>query len=113
MRASPRSPPAIFRSRCGSSRKRPASPPPAFLPRGVRLLREAARLPAAHVDRPEPLGGDPACGLSNHEGPRLEYLRRTMLEIGAVRAPDDVRFNAFGNLEWVLEDPEDDTPRAE
>src|ERR1044072_1917616 len=83
------------------------------LPLAVRILKEAIRIPADHVDRPEPLGGGPAGGLSNHARARLEYLRRTMLEIGAVRAPDDVRFDAFGNLEWVLEDPEDDTPRAE
>jgi acetylornithine deacetylase/succinyl-diaminopimelate desuccinylase-like protein len=81
------------------------------LPLAIRILKEAIRIPADHVDRPVEQGGDPLCGLSNHEGPRLEYLRRTMIEIGAVRDPDDVGFDAFGNLEWVLEDPSDGIPR--
>jgi acetylornithine deacetylase/succinyl-diaminopimelate desuccinylase-like protein len=83
------------------------------LPLAVRILREAIRIPADHVDLPVERGGDPACGLSNHEGPRLEYLRRTLVEIGGVRSPADATFDAFGNLEWVLEDPADDTPRAD
>ena len=83
------------------------------LPLAVRILREAIRIPADFVDRPVEEGGDPECGLSNHEGPRLEFLRRTMLEIGAVRRPEDLGYDAFGNLAWTLEDPDDDTPRAE
>ena len=50
-----------------------------------RILREAIRIPADYVDRPVEEGGDPLCGLSNHEGPRLEYLSGTIVEIGAVR----------------------------
>jgi len=83
------------------------------LPLAVRILREAIRIPADHVDRAPDEGGDPQCGLSNHEGPRLEYLRRTMVEIGAVRHADDVGFDAFGNLAWTLEDPDDPTPRED
>ena len=45
------------------------------LPLAVRILREAIRIPADYVDRSPEQGGDPLCGLSNHEGPRLEYLR--------------------------------------
>ena len=81
------------------------------LPLAVDILREAIRVPADHVDRPLEQGGDPSCGLSNHEGPRLEYLRRTMLQVGAVRDAGDLGFDAFGNLAWVLEDPTDPTPR--
>jgi len=33
-------------------------------------------VPADYVDRPKGEGGDPQCGLSNHEGPRVEYLKR-------------------------------------
>lgn len=77
------------------------------LPLAVRILREAIRIPADHVDRAIEQGGDPQCGLSNHEGPRLEFLRRTMIEIGAVRHPQDVGFDPFGNLVWTLEDPRD------
>ena len=76
------------------------------------ILREAVRLPADHVDRPVAEGGDPECGLSNHEGPRIEYLRRMILEHGAVADPGDVGFDRFGNLAWTLEDPADPTPRA-
>ncbi|MBI5711227.1 MAG: peptidase dimerization domain-containing protein [Candidatus Eisenbacteria bacterium] len=84
-----------------------------YLPLAVSILEEAIRIPADFVDRPADQGGDPRCGTSNHEGPRIEYLRRTLLEIGAARSPDDVGFDAFGNLEWRLEDPAGGIPRAE
>ncbi len=71
------------------------------LPLATELLREAIRLPADHVD------DDPSCGLSNHEGPRLEYLRSKIIELGCVDSPDDVGFDAFGNLLWTLHDPDD------
>jgi len=77
------------------------------LPLAIELLREAIRIPADYVDRPVADGGDPDCGLSNHEGPRLEYLKQRILEIGAVDREEDVGFDAFGNLRWVLEDPND------
>lgn len=82
------------------------------LPLAVEILKEAIRIPADYVDRPAEDGGDPQCGLSNHEGPRLDYLRRRMVEIGAVAHPDDVGYDAFGNLEWSVEDPGDGIPRA-
>jgi putative selenium metabolism hydrolase len=83
------------------------------LPLATEILKEAIRIPADFVDRPLDQGGDPQCGLSNHEGPRLQYLRAKMIEIGAVRHPDDLGFDAFGNLEWSLEDPNDGVPRAQ
>lgn len=79
----------------------------AYLPLAVELLREVIRIPADHVDRAVDAGGDPSCGLSNHEGPRLEYLRRRIVEIGAVRSLDDVGFDAYGNLVWSVSDPDD------
>jgi putative selenium metabolism hydrolase len=79
-------------------------------PLAETLLREAIRIPADFVDRPPDQGGDAACGLSNHEGPRLEYLRRMVVESGAVRAADDVGYDAFGNLVWTLADPDDGLP---
>jgi acetylornithine deacetylase/succinyl-diaminopimelate desuccinylase-like protein len=89
-----------------------------LLPLATRILREAIRIPADYV--PGPNGaparvapGDPQCGLSNHEGPRIEFLRRTLVEIGAVRSPGDVEIDAFGNLHWVLEDPADGVPAEE
>lgn len=78
-----------------------------YLPLAVELLKEAIRIPADHVDRPAEQGGDPKCGTSNHEQPRLEYLRRRIAEIGAVRRPEDVFFDEFGNLVWSVEDPGD------
>jgi acetylornithine deacetylase/succinyl-diaminopimelate desuccinylase-like protein len=81
------------------------------LPLAIRILREAIRIPADHVDRPLEQGGDPQCGLSNHEGPRIEHLRRTMVEIGAVRDAADLTFDVFGNLVWTIEDPRDPMPR--
>jgi putative selenium metabolism hydrolase len=83
------------------------------LPLAIEILKEAIRIPADHVDRPADRGGDPLCGLSNHEGPRLEYLRAKMVEIGAVAHPDDLGYDAFGNLEWTVEDPNDGIPRAQ
>ncbi|MEK7330272.1 MAG: peptidase dimerization domain-containing protein [Candidatus Eisenbacteria bacterium] len=77
------------------------------------ILREAIRIPADFVERPADQGGDPRCGLSNHEGPRLEYLRRMVVEAGAVRAQADVGYDAFGNLVWTLEDPGDGMAVAE
>ncbi len=71
------------------------------------ILRECIRIPADHVDRPVEDGGDPSCGLSNHEGPRLEFLRQTILDIGAVRHPQDVWFDDYGNLVWTVFDPDD------
>jgi putative selenium metabolism hydrolase len=80
-----------------------------YRPLAVELLREVIRIPADYVDRDPKDGGDPNCGLSNHEGPRLEYLKRRIVEIGAVASPDDVAFDTFGNLRWVVEG-DDDTP---
>ena len=78
-----------------------------YLPLAAEILRECIRIPADHVDRPVDEGGDPDSGLSNHEGPRLEYLARTIVEIGAVRSPDDVWFDDYGNLVWTVSDPDD------
>ncbi len=84
-----------------------------YLPLAAEILRECIRIPADYVDRAVDDGGDPECGLSNHEGPRLEYLRDKIVEIGAVRSASDVDFDAYGNLVWSVEDPGDGIPRAE
>ena len=78
-----------------------------YLPLATEILRECIRIPADYVDRPIDEGGDPACGLSNHEGPRLEYLKQTIIDIGAVRSATDVDFDEYGNLVWTVNDPED------
>eukprot|EP00727_Mastigamoeba_balamuthi_P004845 m51a1_g14359 hypothetical protein (515) ;mRNA; r:207798-210601 len=67
-----------------------------YRPLAVELLREVIRIPADH------------CGLSNHELPRLEYLRRRIAEVGAVEAAADVAFDAMGNLCWHVCDHADD-----
>ena len=82
-------------------------------PLAEKILKEAIRIPADYVDRPVEEGGDPECGLSNHEGPRMEYLRRTVVEVGAVRGAQDADFDEYGNLVWVVEDPSDGIPTAE
>ncbi len=82
-------------------------------PLAAEMLAEVIRIPADYVDRPVEQGGDPQCGLSNHELPRLEYLRKKIVEIGAVRRPEDVAFDDFGNLVWTVEDPSDGIPRAQ
>jgi acetylornithine deacetylase/succinyl-diaminopimelate desuccinylase-like protein len=78
-----------------------------YRPLAARLLREAIRIPADFVDKPIEEGGDPLCGLSNHEGPRMEYLKHAIVEAGAVRRPEDVAFDAYGNLVWVVQDEKD------
>jgi acetylornithine deacetylase/succinyl-diaminopimelate desuccinylase-like protein len=83
------------------------------LPLAARILAEAVRIPADHVDRPAEEGGDPLCGLSNHEGPRMEYLRRMVVQVGAVRRPEDAGFDAYGNLAWSVEDERDGIPGRE
>lgn len=83
------------------------------LPLAVEILKEAIRIPADYVDKPVDQGGDPSCGLSNHEGPRLEYLKKRMIEIKAVASADDIGFDAFGNLSWVVEDKNDGIPREQ
>ena len=83
-----------------------------YRPLAVEILKETIRIPADYVDKPVDDGGDPFCGLSNHEGPRLEYLRSKIVEIGAVDKPEDVYFDTFGNLVWVVEDPNDGVPTA-
>ena len=80
------------------------------LPLAARILAEAIRIPADYVDKPVEEGGDPLCGLSNHEGPRMEYLKRTVVEVGAVRRPEDVGFDDYGNLVWSVQDETDAVP---
>ncbi|GIT08197.1 MAG: hypothetical protein CM1200mP30_18270 [Pseudomonadota bacterium] len=81
-----------------------------YLPLAEELLKEAIRIPADYVDKPVDQGGDPECGLSNHEGPRLKYLKKRITEIGAVRSPEDVWFDEYGNLVWTVKDPDDGIP---
>jgi putative selenium metabolism hydrolase len=83
-----------------------------YRPLAAAMLAEVIRIPAEYVDKPVEQGGDPQCGTSNHEFPRLEYLRRKIIEIGAVRRAEDVGFDAFGNLVWTVEDPADGIPAA-
>ena len=78
-----------------------------YRPLAAEILAEIIRIPADFVDLPVSEGGDPGCGLSNGEGPRLQYLKQRIVEIGAVRHADDVDFDAFGNLVWTLQDPDD------
>ncbi len=78
-----------------------------YRPLAVEILQEAVRIPADQVDLPDDQGGDAQAGLSNHERPRLEMLRNRIIEIGAVRHADDVGFDEFGNLVWVVQDDSD------
>lgn len=78
-----------------------------YRPLAIEILREAVRIPADYVDRTPDEGGDPRCGLTNHEGPRLEYLRGKIVEVGAVARAEDVGFDGFGNLMWTIQDPDD------
>jgi putative selenium metabolism hydrolase len=72
-----------------------------YRPLAIEILKEVVRIPADHVDQ------DPSCGMSNHEGPRLEYLLQKIIEVGAVEKPEDVQIDGFGNLVWTVQDHED------
>jgi putative selenium metabolism hydrolase len=78
-----------------------------YRPLAVEILKEAIRVPADHIE------DDPQCGLSNHEGPRLEYLRQKIVDIGAVANANDAGFDAYGNLRWKVYDPNDAVPPEE
>lgn len=78
-----------------------------YRPLAAEFLREAVRIPADYVDRPDTEGGDPLCGLSNHEGPRLEYLKRMLVERRCVARPEDAFFDEYGNLVWEVQDRDD------
>jgi putative selenium metabolism hydrolase len=82
-----------------------------YLPLAASLLKEVIRIPADYVDKDLDAGGDPQCGLSNHEGPRLEYLKKRIVEIDAVSKEEDVFVDEFGNLVWTVENPNDGIPR--
>ncbi len=84
-----------------------------YLPLAEELLKEAIRIPADYVDKPIDQGGDPDCGLSNHEGPRLEYLKKRIVEIKAVRSEEDVWFDEYGNIVWTVKDINDGIPDEE
>lgn len=83
------------------------------LPLAAQILADAIRAPAGVVDRSPDEGGDPLAGLSNHEGGRLERLKAAIIEHRAVRHPDDVGFDAFGNLVWTVSDPDDGVAPAD
>ena len=81
-----------------------------YRPLAVAILKEAIRIPADEVDRSVDAGGDPASGLSNHEGARLRFLRDTIIDIDAVQHADDVWFDEFGNLVWTVTNGFDEMP---
>ena len=84
-----------------------------YLPLAEELLKEAIRIPADYVDKPIDQGGDPDCGLSNHEGPRLEYLKKRIVEIKALRSEEDVWLDEYGNIVWTVKDINDGIPDEE
>lgn len=79
-----------------------------YRPLACEILKEAIRIPADHVEK-----DDPRCGLSNHEGPRLEYLKSKIIAEKAVEKPEDVCFDKMGNLVWVVMDREDGIDAAQ
>jgi putative selenium metabolism hydrolase len=81
-----------------------------YRPLAVAILKSAICVPKDQVDRPEDQGGDPRAGLSNHERTRLQLLRDTIIDVGAVRTADDVWIDEFGNLVWVVQDGNDEVP---
>jgi len=81
-----------------------------YRPLAATILKEAIRIPADYVDKPKSEGGDPDCGLSNHEKPRLDYLKKMIVEIKAVEDKDDVWYDEYGMLVWTVKDKDDGIP---
>lgn len=82
------------------------SPPATALDRRVtslsrRYSRDAHSLLRELLSVPAPSGG---------EGARVALLRRRLTDTGAVLCAGDARIDEFGNLVWVISDPEDATP---
>jgi acetylornithine deacetylase/succinyl-diaminopimelate desuccinylase-like protein len=73
-----------------------------YLPVAAEILKEAIRIPADHVDKDDPL-----CGLSNHEEPRITYLREAIIKYKAVENEADVFFDEFGSLVWTVQNTKD------
>ena len=48
--------------------------------------------------------------MSNHERRRLEFLRSTIIDVGAVQHADDVGFDDYGNLVWSVTNAFDEMP---
>ncbi|MEJ2084469.1 MAG: M20/M25/M40 family metallo-hydrolase [Acidobacteriota bacterium] len=78
-----------------------------LLPAAIETLTMAVRIPDEYIRLDVDQGGDVLCGTSNHEGPRIEYLLRRLLEVGAVETASDAGIDEFGNLWWKVEDPAD------
>lgn len=76
-----------------------------YLPIAAEILKEAIRIPADYVN-----DKDPKCGTSNHEEPRLRYLRDAIIKYKAVEDEKDVYFDDFGSLYWTVSDPSDGIP---
>ncbi|KAJ4457141.1 putative YgeY family selenium metabolism-linked hydrolase [Paratrimastix pyriformis] len=77
------------------------------------ILAEAVRIPADYVNKPVSEGGDPRCGTSNHEEPRLRYLREMCIRHHAVEDPADVFFDDFGSIVFTVQDKSDGIPAAQ
>jgi len=76
-----------------------------YLPIAAEILKEAIRIPADYVN-----DKDPRCGTSNHEEPRIKYLREAIIKYKAVEKESDVFFDDFGSLYWTVSDPSDGIP---
>jgi acetylornithine deacetylase/succinyl-diaminopimelate desuccinylase-like protein len=78
-----------------------------YRPLAVEILAGAIRIPHDYVDKSPEEGGDPLCGLSNHEGPRLEFLKERLVQDACVASAEDCWFDDYGNLVWTVCDPDD------
>jgi acetylornithine deacetylase/succinyl-diaminopimelate desuccinylase-like protein len=84
-----------------------------YRPLATEILKEAIRIPHDYVDASPDEGGDPLCGLSNHEGPRLRYLQSALVEHACVAKEEDTWFDDYGNLVWVAQDESDGVAAAD
>jgi hypothetical protein len=70
----------------------------------VPLFLKLVRLPVQY------LTDDRRCGMTDHEAPRVHFLKQKIEELESVLDPNAIRIDEFGSLIWTVTDPDDTTP---
>jgi len=82
-----------------------------YRPLAARILREAIRIPADHIDKPgwrraaTPCAGSATTRARGSRCPEADRRRG-----GRGAPPEDAAFDAYGNLVWVVQDEADGIP---
>ena len=77
-----------------------------YLPLAIEFLKEVVRIPADSYEK------DAYSGTSNHEKPRLDYCMAMIRKHKCVENDEDVFYDDFGDLCWIVQDKDDGIPAA-